>query len=400
MSRFCVRVFLLLVCALPMLYPQGKESSPNLNSCAAAGITALQKWYAPDTGLWKTTNWWNAANATTVLVNDSRLTGSAELKSAIENTFTRNAGKKFLNQYYDDEGWWALAWADAYEWSHDARYLEMAEQIFADMSRGWDDTCGGGIWWNKDRRYKNAIANELFLSAAAHLAADMHDPAQKASYLDWAKKEWQWFAASGMINAQGLVNDGLTASCQNNGRNTWSYNQGVILGGLSALAAQTGEKPLLERAQSIALAAIAKLTDPDGILHDTCEPNCGADGVQFKGIFARNIGELNSAAPSARLQTFLETNAERVCRIQTPDHQFGVVWSRPSDVVNAATQVSALDVIVAAAADGPSTPPRVKGKRIENHLPELSQFGANPQAASAASPIRKRISKAIPTPSR
>jgi predicted alpha-1,6-mannanase (GH76 family) len=348
MRRFCVPSLVLLLGAVPILHSQPKESP--LLSCAALGIESLQKWYVEETGQWKTTNWWNAANATTVLVDYSRLTGSPDLKSAIENTFARNSAGKFLNQYYDDQGWWALAWIDAYEWSHDSKYLDMAEQIFADMVKGWDDTCGGGIWWRKDRRYKNAIANELFLWTAAGLAAAVKDPERRTTYLDWAKREWQWFAASGMINAQGLINDGLTANCQNNGRNTWTYNQGVILGGLATLAAQSGEKALLERAQSIALAAIEKLTDKDGILHDTCEPNCGADGVQFKGIFARNLGKLNSAAPSPRFRAFLETNAENVCRVQTPDHRFGVSWSGASDAVNAATHVSALDVIVAAAA--------------------------------------------------
>jgi predicted alpha-1,6-mannanase (GH76 family) len=349
-SASCAPVLLLLLCSVPAQESQAQEhSTPNLLSCSASGVESLQKWYLPGTGLWRTTGWWNAANATTVLVRYSRLAGSPEIKLAIENTFARNAEDKFLNEYYDDEGWWALAWIDAYEWSHDTRYLDMAEQIFADMTLGWDETCGGGIWWKEDRHYKNAIANELFLSVAARLAASAPDPARRPAYLEWAQREWRWFAASGMINAQGLINDGLSASCRNNGRNTWSYNQGVILGGLSALAALSGEKPLLDRAQSIALAAITQLTDGDGILHDTCEPKCGADGAQFKGIFARNLGVLNAAAPSPRFRAFLETNAERICRIQTPDHRFGVLWSAPSDEVNAATQVSALDVILAAA---------------------------------------------------
>ena len=75
-----------------------------------------------------------------------------------------------------------------------------------------------------------------------------------------------------MINPRNLVNDGLDSACRNNHRTTWTYNQGVILGGLSMLAKQTGDAKFLERAQSIALAAISRLTDQHGILHDPCEP--------------------------------------------------------------------------------------------------------------------------------
>lgn len=301
------------------------------------------------TGLWQTTHWWNAANGVTVLVRYSKLSGSAEFRSAIENTFERNSGKNFLNEYYDDEGWWALAWAGAYDWSHEARYLEMSEQIFADMTKGWDDTCGGGIWWKKDKHYKNAIANELFLSTAANLANLDLDAGRRVVYLDWARREWQWFAASGMINAHDLVNDGLDSQCHNNQKTTWTYNQGVVLGGLTALSKQTGDAKLLERARSLALAAISQLTDREGILHDACEPNCGADGVQFKGIFVRNLAALNAATPFLQFRTFLQTNAESIWRNRGANRQFGVLWSGPSDLKNAATQISALDALLAAA---------------------------------------------------
>jgi predicted alpha-1,6-mannanase (GH76 family) len=339
-----VKALLTSLIFLGVLSAADDTCAPEFLTCSKAGIETLQTWYNQDTGLWQTTNWWNAANAVTAAVRYSRLTGSNELKAAIENTFQRNSTKKFLNEYYDDEGWWALAWIDAYEWSHEAHYLDMAEQIFGDMAKGWDDTCNGGIWWRKDKKYKNAIANELFLSVAARLGAFAPE---KKDYLDWAKREWQWFAASGMINDQNLVNDGLTASCQNNHRNTWTYNQGVILGGLTALSAQTGDPELLKRAQMIALAAMARLSTEDGILHESCEPNCGADGVQFKGIFTRNLATLNAAAPSERLRAFLIANARKICEV--PDHRFSVSWSKPATAITAATQVSALDAILAGA---------------------------------------------------
>ncbi len=340
MAKLFLVAFLLVQCSL--------HAETNFLADSAVAIKALQTWYTPETGLWQTTNWWNAANAVTVLVRYSQLSGSTEYRPAIANTFERNSGKKFLNEYYDDEGWWALAWADAYAMSHEARYLEMSEAIFADMATGWDETCAGGIWWKKDKHYKNAIANELFLYTAAKLASLVSDPAQKAKYLDWAKREWHWFDASGMINADNLINDGLDSTCHNNRRNTWSYNQGVILGGLSFLSKETGDAKLLERAQTVATAAIAKLTDKDGILHESCEPKCGADGVQFKGIFVRDLAVLNAAAPQARFKEFFQRNAESIWRNQDENHHIGVVWSGPSDPKTAASQVSALDGLLAA----------------------------------------------------
>jgi predicted alpha-1,6-mannanase (GH76 family) len=331
--------------------PPDPKRATEFTADSAAGVKTLQAWYAEDTGLWKTTNWWNAANAVTMLVNYSKLSDIPDLRSILANTFERNSKKNFLNDYYDDEGWWALAWAGAYELTHDARYLEMSETIFADMSGGWDDgACGGGIWWKKPKQYKNAIANELFLSVAAKLASLTQDREKKAKYLDWAQREWKWFAVSGMINSENLVNDGLDGACHNNHRTTWTYNQGVIIGGLTTLSKLSGDPKVLEVAQSIALSAIARLTDLDGVLHDSCEPGrCGNDAPQFKGIFVRNLGVLNSAAPLPGFRAFFRRNAESIWKNRDADDRFGVVWSGASDLKTAATQVSALDALVAAA---------------------------------------------------
>jgi len=259
---------------------------------AESGLKFLQHWYVPETGLWKTTGWWNAANAVTVLVNEERVTGTRLYRGAIANTFARNRKRGFLNNFYDDEGWWALAWLDAYDLNHEMVYLKTARSIFLDMTGGWDETCGGGIWWSKDRKYKNAIANELFLSVAAELAI-REGGAQRLSDSKWAMREWNWFQRSGMINEDNLVNDGLTGGCRNNRRTVWTYNQGVILGGLSALARLRRNPAFLMVARQIADSALQELTDKNGILHDPCEPNCGADGSQFKGIFVRNLLALN-----------------------------------------------------------------------------------------------------------
>lgn len=293
-----------------------------------SAIQALQSWYNESTGLWDTTGWWNSANCLTVLGDfyalDSQEAAELDLNWVFSNTFIQaqqppfqglhkdyittstgwrifqcfytktrpntaistNAKQEFvgfINNYYDDEGWWALAWIRAYDVTGDTLYLSMAESIFADMVGGVNGTCGGGIWWSKDKNYKNAIANELYLTVAASLANRVP---YAHSYLTIAEDQWEWFYKSGMINSQNLINDGLdinsNGTCTNNGKTTWTYNQGVILGGLVELYKANGNAWLLTKASNIAEAAMNSLS-VDGILHEPCEDDCGADGSQFKG---------------------------------------------------------------------------------------------------------------------
>lgn len=105
---------------------------------ATVAIQLLQKWYDLQTGLYKTTGWWNSANVITVLADYSKSTQSDNYDYIFSNTLSA-AQKKFpgfINEYYDDEGWWALAWIDVYQHTHDPRYLEAAEFIFRDMTYG------------------------------------------------------------------------------------------------------------------------------------------------------------------------------------------------------------------------------------------------------------------------
>ena len=336
----------------------------------------MQEWYVQQTGLYATTGWWNSANAVTALVDASRVTGQKANSAVLANTFEQaqktlpkeqQTGKLqkmtgfpgFLNRYYDDEGWWALAWIDAYDLTGEPQYLAMGQSIFKDMSGGWDQTCGGGIWWSKDRNYKNAIANELFFSVAAHLATRAGSTEAAKEYLDWARRDWEWFQRSGMINGDHLVNDGLTidktdGSCRNNGRTTWTYNQGVVLGALTEWSKTSHDPNALMEARMIADASLIHLTDGNGILHDSCETDrCGEDAPQFKGIFARNLSALNTLVHEPRYAAFFRANAESIWNdSRTPANTFGLVWSGPPGVPDASTHSSALDVFNAAAAIG------------------------------------------------
>jgi predicted alpha-1,6-mannanase (GH76 family) len=329
---------------------------------AAAGISVLQGWYSRRTGLWKTVGWWNSANALTAVIRYSQATGDRSYLAVAENTFTRaqrafiklqRRKRRFINDFFDDNLWWALAWVAAGDLTPDEwyreRYRAAAQAIFAHCLSGWDDTCGGGLWWNEKRDYKNAITNELFLTLAALLAVRV--PGQQ-EYRDWALREWEWLHGSGLIGPSGLVNDGLSAACANNGGTTWTYNQGVILGGLTALHQITGDQGYLRQAEVIADAALRALTDARGILAEPSEPaGSVGDHPQFKGIFVRNLHELHGAADHPAYRAFLLANADSVWdNARNPADEFGLRWAGPFDAADASRQSSAAEALIAAAA--------------------------------------------------
>ncbi|CAG8959050.1 hypothetical protein HYFRA_00012830 [Hymenoscyphus fraxineus] len=385
--------------------------SPTILSAPVAGPTeavlafnTLQTWYNSTSGLWSTTGWWNSANCLTTIADlaavDSSILGAA--KDIFSNTFVQaqktnlqmlkvitptyniestygddfpslknfstveaaaapppSHPQGFVNSFYDDEGWWALGWIQAYDVTKDPAYLSAAVDIFNDMAHGNTTPCGStSIWWDRNHTYVNAIANELHLSVASHLANRI--PNNK-TYIDTANLQWDWFQRSGMINKNNTINDGLDKQCKNNNGTVWSYNQGVILGALVELSNATNDKSLLQVASTIATSAIKALSDKNDVLHDPCEPSCGADGSQFKGIFIRNLQILQKAAPNDAYKRFIGANAasiwsyDRDTRPGPKTNGLGLIWSGPvgrGGSVNASTQSSGLDALVAAQAVG------------------------------------------------
>jgi predicted alpha-1,6-mannanase (GH76 family) len=328
---------------------------PDYRGHAAAGAQALQRWYCWWTGCWRTTGWWNSANALNALIAYTSRTGDQTHLHVIKRTFrsARRQHRDFLVKFYDDNGWWGLAWVAAYDLTGETRYLDAARTIFANMVTGWDDTCGGGVWWNTDRKYKNAVTNELFLTLAARLHQRCTGTAE---YLDWARREWDWFCARGLIGPEGLINDGLDHSCQNNHGQTWTYNQGMVLCGLAALHEITGDAGYLRQGEAIADAAISELTTPAagaryGILLEPGEARGFNDGdrPQFKGVFIRSLYDFYQQSPRAAYSQFILDNARSIwANDRNGRNQFGLHWAGPFDRADASRQSSALDALNAA----------------------------------------------------
>jgi rhamnogalacturonyl hydrolase YesR len=358
----------------------GTAGTASAASPAANGAAALMKSYNSGTGQIGT-GWWNSAVALSTIETYQQTTGDTQYSYAMAGAFDKHKSSNFENDYLDDTGWWALAWIQAYDITGNSSYLQMAETDANYIHGYWDNTCGGGVWWSTAKSYKNAIPNELFLQVTASLHNRI---AGDTTYLNWAKQEWSWFNGSGMINSSHLVNDGLNSSCKNNGEQTWSYNQGVVLSGLSELSKATGDTSLITTARQIADAATSKLSK-NGILTESCESSsCGADAVSFKGIFIRGLRTLAAAAHTTAYDSWLTAQANSIEAHDTNSTGFGVAWAGPIKEESSSSTASAEDALVAAMGGSGSTPPAVGAVKSGISGKCLDDHGASATAGAAA----------------
>lgn len=315
-----------------------------------AAATALMQLYNAN-GLWETVGWWNAANCLTALMDYIKVTGDRTYEFIIDTTYEKNKDGwdgDFMSASVDDTAWWGLVWIEAYQITGNAKYLDNARRIGDYLQTFTTSACGGGIVWSAESQYKNAITNELFLK----LAAVLHNAIPgDTKYLTWAVDYFDWFINCGMINGDNLINDGLTTNCENNRDTTWTYNQGVVLGAAVELYKATNDQKYLDTARKIGLAVIASPNlSPNGILHEPCDKDgadCGPDAPTFKGVFARNLGELNAALPDKPFTDYIRKNTEKIIENGSSLNQYGLHYEGPFEIFKASTQQSAFEMIVA-----------------------------------------------------
>ena len=328
-------VSLVFICCTLLASAQKINTAKSQYICRGDTICqALSGIRHPGPHLWRRSLWWNSANIFEALLDHDRLTGhsSAKLCKHLYAANYLRFGRGFKNWAFDDEAWWAMAWLKAYDQTGEKKYLKIPEGIFADMAaKAWQDKCGGGCHWMRHKPYKNAITNELFIALAANLARrHNNDSTLRKYYLDWAIKGSQWLAQSGMRNDSALYNDGLDDSCRNNNGWTWSYNQGVILGGLKEIYLLTGDERYLLSAKQTALSAIEHLSDKGGILTDPCGLGLTVNSVQFKGIFIRYLSELNVILKDDLISGYILHNADGIWNnAQDGKHRFDGFWAGP-----------------------------------------------------------------------
>ncbi|GGA40618.1 hypothetical protein GCM10010981_32280 [Dyella nitratireducens] len=316
---------------------------------------------------WFPSNWWNSAVALQTIGDYMQRTGDRRYLSQLDNTFKKNKGVfpagvlqgepslgNFTSQSIDDTEWWGLTWVEAYDLTRNPKYLAMAVIIANYVYGYWDtSTCGGGVWWSAARTYKNAVTNGLFIRLTAELHNRIPDDKQ---WLARSRTAWAWFQRSGMINADGLVNDGLTNACTNNGQTVWTYNQGLAIGAGLELWRATRDPQILVAVRRLADSAIGpNALVIDGVLTETCDAldkTCSDDGEQFKGIFMRYWTDLVDTTHDRRYAAFLDIQAQSIWKNDRDAvGRLGTRWAGATNddhpnVFDWRTQASALSVLI------------------------------------------------------
>ncbi|MCJ1248833.1 hypothetical protein MMC30_006054 [Trapelia coarctata] len=382
--------------ALPETSRYNKDADMTLPAALPALLSALDVMQSRFFELWLGTwpdaiEWTAAVMGTQVSASLEAITRSSDydsLQGASDIASNATIGENLINRYFthlvafyfgenylalrvqafDDMLWVVLGWLEAIKLvtAHsDLHYTSAKEtehrnpwyatqfipsfahrvRIFYELaSRGWDSSlCGGGMIWSPYLApYKNAITNQLYISASVSMylyfpgddnpspfrasernLLNGYSPPAKANdpkYLEAAVEAYKWLVASNMTNCRGLYVDGYhihgwrggsngsigSGQCDVRDEKVYTYNQGVILSGLRGLWEATGTKRYLEDGHKLIRNVISATgwhtrdtehrrrwagIGRNGILEETCDANgtCNQDGQTFKGIFFHHL---------------------------------------------------------------------------------------------------------------
>jgi len=362
----CILAFFLVSClkskddAAP---PPGGGGTPPVYNWTAIADSAQQSlsYFWSSTGRFylvssTSSDWaayWPNAHALDVLVDSYLRNQAPAVKSRMDDLIagvrTKN-GNTWLNYYYDDMQWMALACLRAFQATNDAKYKGITDTLWTDIKNGWSADLGGGIWWRKDNPSKNTPSN----MPAAILAARLYALSNKPEDLQWAKQLYDWQKLTLYEPGNGLVYDNIDKNGAKNTSWKFTYNQGTFLGAALELYKITNNTGYLNDAVKAADYTLqsGQLTS-GGLLKN----EGGGDGGLFKGVFVRYFtrliieGGLGSTV-KGNYTNFLKANAESLWSKGTNKSLllFGSAWdSAPTGSTDLTVQLSAIMLLEAMA---------------------------------------------------
>ena len=156
--------------------------------------------------------------------------------------------------WFDDNGWWGLAFIEAYRATGSRRWLTDAQRALTYIARaGWDPS-SGGIWWNTEHPYKSGPA----LASDTLLATLLYQDTHSSFDLGQARRFLAWGNTQGFSQADGLYEgSSLNATPVDYIEGPMIYAQAT----LCRLTGSTAECELAERLKQRAMTRFGYLLD-------------------------------------------------------------------------------------------------------------------------------------------
>ena len=318
-------------------------------------ISANGFYFKQDNGGNTNYNYWPQAHTLDVFTDAYLRTKNdvykQRMKSLLNGTRNTNGGT-YINDYYDDMEWLALASLRAYEATGDNDYLDAANTLWDNIKTGVNTNQGGGIAWRKSQLdYKNTPAN----APAIIFACRLYRLKNNAADLALAKDLYTWMKATLVDPSTGIIWDGINGNHDGLiSKNKFTYNQGTYIGAAIELYNVTKDAGYLADAMQNASATIV---DPDISPGGLLKSEGQGDGGLFKGILVRYLALLIQSpdvTPSNRdaYVKFLKYNAQTLFTkgIGRPQMTVSPDWkTAPSGTIDLTTQISGVTTMEAAA---------------------------------------------------
>lgn len=255
--------------------------------------------------------WWHA-HTVDALIDAYERTGEKKymdrIHKELRGTYRAN-GNTFLNNWYDDMEWMALALLRLWDITRENVYRDQVCEIWEDIKTAWNDHMGGGLAWRKQQLdYKNTPAN----APAAILAFRLYRRFSRPEDLEWGRKIFLWNYENLVEKETGFVYDGINRLGDKKIDYDWefSYCQGVFMQAALEYYFITEDETYREMAIRTAREAKRRLADAKGgLIPYEGKDDCGL----FRGIFFRYCYELVKACPELTdLKKMILDHAEEV----------------------------------------------------------------------------------------
>jgi predicted alpha-1,6-mannanase (GH76 family) len=282
--------------------------------------------HGPENGLY--TDFWWEAQLWEVVMDAYQRTNSSTYRTMIDQVYDgfQAYHPNFDNNFNDDQCWWALASARAFEITGATRYRDRAIDLFDRITNSTelDSTYGGGVWWRKSPHdQKNVATNGCVVLTGAKIYN--FNRSANGAYLTKAQNVYNWLKSR-------LVNGGEAYDhVEGGGSGTvikwnFTYNNGNMIGAAMGLYEATNTASYMTDATNFADWAVNNLTNGGTLLHEGEN-----DGGGFKMILARNLNRLVTQHGKSQYLGFLRNNATQAWNHRrTSDNLIGSDWSAPT----------------------------------------------------------------------